>query len=634
MYTERFHAIAEWEVIKDIAGKGWLMEKKKGMAIEERLARSRTVGYKRRLKLLHSESGSALVMVMFVVLMMLILGLAVMRLTVTDAYLTEVRESDVQSLHLAQKTLDEAVATISSQLNFTGDINPEELADRIKDIQSKLEALKASVPVSQDGPDSSWLSGIATAQQTSTRFVITLTAEARVNGIQRKLQQKVTVDSYPEFLRYAFGSENNLILNGAPSITGNIYAGGYLRTSNIAEYMYKGAAQTQSTTYPMLNGNAYVQSLGTILKSGIPVNGDPQGTESALQTALGIPVENVIFKNRQKFVQVNLDDTFIDKLSAAIGGDRAALMTRYRQTAANSSDPDSSKNAGALITSLLNDPAYASITKLSLKPVPLPADATEEQIAAAQQEQEQRRKSVIQSLSNLSSSVIFDGDLTLDGQTFKELIYKNKQPQNFQQWFIVNGNLNIVNTSDTPITIKANIITTGTLTIKGKVAMDSSLYVMKTASSSEYSTVLEDAIITGLKESADAEAKEVVLMSKGSILLNRFDSFNNDQPTQLTGFFYTDSQATLYGVGSKFALTGGFFAKGNLTVNAVNGAAYANDSGPRITFAAPFTSNASRFKVAYNDAVYAHQGLGLPRVNQITISVGKLQLLPQIASSK
>ncbi|WP_411345833.1 hypothetical protein ACE3MZ_07515 [Paenibacillus sp. WLX1005] len=582
-----------------------------------------------------SERGSALVMVMFVLLIMTVLGLAVMRATLTDAFMTEVRESDVQSLHLAQKSLDEAVALIGSQLNLSGDIDPVALAQKVATVNTSLQNLvvaNASVPVAKNGQNFSRLISAAMKQETTTRFVFTLTSEATVNKISRKLQQKVTIDSYPEFLSYAFGSENNLILNGAPDIVGNIYAGGLLTTDNIANYEYKGKQLTASTTYPLLNGNAYVQSFGSIVKSGEPISQQPQNTESALQTALNIPVENVMIKNKQKFVQVNLDDTFVDKLAQATGIARDTLKTKYAQTA---TDSTGTKNAATLITSILSDSAYSSSTtfdRLDLKPVTLPANPTDEQIAAAQKAEADKQTKVQTNLPQLTKSTIFDGDLTLDGQTLNALVYPEKSStvtgtdgvSTFNKWFIVNGNLNIINTGNTPIKIQANIISTGTVTIKGKVTMDSSMYVMKSAVSGSYSTVLEDAVITGLND------KEVVIMSKGSILLNRFDSFNNAQPAQLTGFFYTDAQATLYGVGSKFALNGGFFAKGDLTVNAVNGAANAGES--TIAFSAPFNRSDSRFKVTYSDKVYAHQGLGLPRVNQITVNVGKLQLLPQSAS--
>lgn len=69
------------------------------------------------LQCLKEERGSALVLVMFIVLILTILGLSVLSATVGGAQRTETRKNDVQSLHLAEKTLDEAVAYITSSLN-------------------------------------------------------------------------------------------------------------------------------------------------------------------------------------------------------------------------------------------------------------------------------------------------------------------------------------------------------------------------------------------------------------------------------------------------------------------------------------------------------------------------------------
>lgn len=58
-----------------------------------------------RFSRMKSEQGSALVLVMFIVLLLTILGLAVLGATIGGAQRSETRESDVQSLHLAQKDL-------------------------------------------------------------------------------------------------------------------------------------------------------------------------------------------------------------------------------------------------------------------------------------------------------------------------------------------------------------------------------------------------------------------------------------------------------------------------------------------------------------------------------------------------
>lgn len=86
-----------------------------------------------------NERGSALVLVMFVALLLTILGLAVLGATVGGAQRTETRENDVQSLHLAQKGLDETAAYIQTKLDGRKDIDPDHMEDEIKDIVLEIK---------------------------------------------------------------------------------------------------------------------------------------------------------------------------------------------------------------------------------------------------------------------------------------------------------------------------------------------------------------------------------------------------------------------------------------------------------------------------------------------------------------
>lgn len=576
------------------------------------------------------EQGSALVMVMFVVLILTVLGLAVLSATVGGAKRTETRENDVQSLHLAQKSLDEAVAYITAQLDQQQNIDPVSLNADILNITQQIQnqintgvQTSTNLQASGAGQSQARLTSIVykgpekgTTSQL-TQYALTLTAQANVNGVNRTLVQEVNIDTFPEFLSYALGSENNLILNGAPNITGNIYAGNTLKTSHTARYTYKAVSHTQSTQYPHLNGDAYVQSLDAIQEEKItnqytPVNMDPALANSSLGRVLGISLEQVNIKNKKKFVQVNMDQTFIDKIAEAVSVNRADIQAMY--TSANN-------NPAQLMTNVANRYGIKQLT-LPTKPADPVRPASGASSAewdqynaavAAMQTYEDQMATLKKTLSTLTQSVVFNGDLELDGVTFDKLNYTQKEGN----WFLLNGNLTIDNYQSSAINIRANMITAGNVTIHGEAALDATVYVMKApASATDYTTVLQDATIKGLN------GKEVVLLSKGGILLNRIDAFSST-PTTIKGFFYTEAAADLYGVGSVFWLDGGFFAKGDLTVNAVVGDAVKGTSDIEVN---PSSSVGSRFRVAYNESVYADQQSGLPRIQQVNVRVGKLEL--------
>lgn len=160
--------------------------------------------------------------------------------------------------------------------------------------------------------------------------------------------------------------------------------------------------------------------------------------------------------------------------------------------------------------------------------------------------------------------------------------------------------------------VKGNILVAGNVTIKGKIAFDSTMFVLG-------NTTVEDATIQGLN------SKELVLISKGKVLINRLDAFSN-HPVTMKAFFYTDSTGELYGVGSRFSLDGGFFAKGDLTVNAVVGEVRSLSAQvPNNDFVSQTADEMRRFEVEYNNQVYIHQQSSLPRVSNVSISVGPIK---------
>lgn len=122
----------------------------------------------------------------------------------------------------------------------------------------------------------------------------------------------------------------------------------------------------------------------------------------------------------------------------------------------------------------------------------------------------------------------------------------------------------------------------GDLTINGDIELDSTIYVFGRLDSPNVPgrTLIYNANITG--------DKEVVLLSRGPLEIARINEFENNlslEPPNLKGYFYTESNATVYAVGSYINIEGGLFARGDtsstapdfdvsgLVINAYRGAA-------------------------------------------------------------
>lgn len=567
---------------------------------------------------IREERGSALVLVMFIVLLLTILGLSVLTAAVGGAQRTETRKNDVQSLHLAEKTLDEAVAYITANLNKvvegSVDLSQAELDAKITQYLSTLNGaqngLIASTNLQQAGGQSavgqitSVTGGTPSQNGQSVSYTLTLKAQAEVNGVVRNLTQNIVIDTYPDFLKYTLGSENNLIINGSPYIKGNIYAGNELKISDTAEYIYNGSRKFISKPFELV-GEAHVQSLNKLSYK----EGNSQAIQGTAVTGKGIiSPENVKIKNHRSFVEVNVKSSFIDKVEEAIGSgaNRQHIL-----------DNINNRNLAGYLTS-----NYGAIFD---HPGVLPAKPDPADTSVEGQDRLAQYNTAKNLLTAPTKSLVYKGDLSLDGTELAGINYASKGSAGSSTgphyWYIVDGNLTIDNFGNpTPIDIRANILVTGRVQIRGNVRVDSTIFVLQESNavngSEDFTTVVEDAYIKGL------DGKELVLISQGPILINRLAAFNNTEPAPLDAFFYTDSDAKLYGVGSIFSLSGGFFAKGDLTINAVRGNALGNADDISITG----NNSLIRFKAVYNDQIFTHQQAGLPRVKAVNIRVEDLKL--------
>lgn len=615
---------------------------------------------------IREERGSALIMVLFIFLLFTILGTAVLSATIGGAQRTATRESDVQSLHLTEKSLDEAAAYITSELNGWKDIDPSQIENKIKSYVTELNASSKLRSVNTGLSSSNANGGITDItyvnmnndeENKTINYNITITAETEVNGVKRKMKREIKIDTYPDFLKYALGSGKDLIINGAAAITGNIYAGDKLIIRNRAEYVFNHKALFQKTLYPELTedyheqpqdyheqpedkeyGEAHVQSLEQVYFSDGSSTGEDKPVKDKnvdtpeeanklseiFNNILGIKLDNVKIKNNSKFVQINIDESFVDKVAEAAGAPASARPTIRENF---------SGNGESLIEWVGKVSHYATAFQQLEKPVkpiePIepgyPAIETDvtlkdyneqlkiyDDLLQMYKDDLNRYKAELGKVLNRSETAIYNGDLLLDNLEYKGLTF-TKEAKETSKWFIVKGDLTIDNYEELAIQIRGNILVTGNVKITGNVDFDSTIFVLG-------NTKVQDAKISGL------EGKELVLISKGSILINRYDKFS-DTTTALNGFFYTDGSAELYGVGSIFRLRGGFFANGGMTINAVLGKAQGSQSD--ITFSEPEDSGRklSRFEVIYNPDVYTHQKAGLPRVQQVNVTVGPIQLI-------
>jgi hypothetical protein len=93
---------------------------------------------------------------------------------------------------------------------------------------------------------------------------VTKTAEGSNKGvITRTIRKRIILSPLPSFLKYAAGTNGNLVLNGSPNIVGNVYAEN-LKINEDANYQVGNNLLQADTPFPSIHGDIYSNSAGIL----------------------------------------------------------------------------------------------------------------------------------------------------------------------------------------------------------------------------------------------------------------------------------------------------------------------------------------------------------------------------------
>lgn len=543
-----------------------------------------------------NEKGYSLVLVMLTVTVFFIIGLTILSVSIYQAKFTQVRIEDVTSLHDAVKNVEETIAELKVKVEQLTLSTPAQLDLDLGNAQAGFldELMNRHGVTIEDITDAK---GIVRNQLFTRVFRISAPYGKKV------VTREVIITNAPSFLKYALGSRENVTLNGGAYIDGNIYAGKNIYITNVANYIYNSTLYSVQTSFPttseksilFVEGNRYACDHGNGAKSCYTISNEfTKNMNDFSSSSLSFQYQGPsVQKEQEEFIDVNFDLTLKDKLLSAAGIDAfdQSKQTQYQNLISLPLSELIEQVKSSFVTVVVND-----LIDLST--------ALEGAIASG--------KSIFLDTSTIH---YFDiSSLTL----------------NDNQWLIVNGDLTLENAGNSPLQISGNIIVLGNLTITGEVAFDSTVYV--NGNTSIYNTT-----ISGLN------GKEVVLLTKGELEIARVNEFTNNfslTTPNLKGFFYTDSNAVMYAVGSYVNIEGGLFARGNssiipytdengLIINTYRGET--SDSGTNLSFQAPISSEEeqkqyARFVVKHNKDVFINRGLGLPLVKQLAVIVDELRV--------
>jgi len=583
-----------------------------------------------------NERGASLVLVLLISLIFITLGLSILSVSLGGTKRTTIRENDVITSQDAIVEMTKVLSDFRKEVNnvslkkrsdLTNGIYQTELQQIIDGLPIKLSerykdrsTTKPMLLVSDE--TSNYLSDASYKTKYYTRVLLfKIDYYGKYNSstpeLKKSISRRLYLSPTPSFLQYAVGAKNNLNLNGASDLVGNIY-GSNINILNQANYMDAltpiNSESHADTPYPYIRGSLVIDNALQLLKRN-----QPQGvTYGSLKLPLltqGMVSEYfyqnkvpIIKKPDENFVNMDFKQTLYDKLDLIL------------PTKMNENDPLDLSIGDKIVDGIFQDAKFDPTQESVLG---LNAASTSHQYVI----EKDTNPSDITLKIPAGKKVVLMTDLP-DAQgnsihSDSPFIIKDHLNLEEDQWLIVDGDLEIYNRNngnENPINIQGNIVVLGNVSIHGfdndtaeekdKIQFNTAMYVL--GNSSIYSTN-----ITGL------DGKQLVLLSKGDLLVNRTNEFSrvDENVVPLKAFLYTDGEATLYGVGSAISINGGIFANHNLTINSIR-QNIVTTRGPNaldIDSESMQNNQASRFSVIYDKTILLNQLESLPTVDSLRI---------------
>lgn len=523
---------------------------------------------------LKKQNGYALLVTLLIMVVFSILGTSLLMFTLNGGSKNEVREDITQSADLSQKGIDLITTQINSELTTYLGTNGRPRTEFIFQLEnylnnylcSKNAAAKTGTTGKYKVCIDSYVDSIDENNEVNElKKLVTFKSIGTSGNSNRTLTSKIEVgaETAPEALRYAVGTnidavdglqpgEGNLLMHGGVDITGDIKVDGNIVTS--------------SNGYAQLGGDRWIPSLAPSAK---PLAGTDSsrlflGKKAYFFThspTYSTHIAQSNFTNNSYLEKRNIEDLFRPGFAPELVS-REPVRSPIGITSQKSNFQYSSNSTGVTRyntgSSLsVNGESYLN-TKIFLY------HDYQKQVCGwfscnYVRENGDNGTYTFKGTNNFlqtatNGNVVFDSTNT----TFKNGLY-------------VNGDLNIGNNSTSEnianyskVTLDGPIYVNGDVTIKGADLLSNVLLYVNGSVTIEYSRINGKLLPNNKKGS-------LIILSNGNIKISN-NSVNQDTPSYIKGFFYTEQDFEMYGVGSNIKIDGGISAR-KIVLNAIRGRA-------------------------------------------------------------
>ncbi|OXS60601.1 hypothetical protein B0G93_10831 [Bacillus sp. V-88] len=618
--------------------------------------------------MLTNQRGNALLTVLITSLVMVTIGMAIMSSTIGGAKRTEVRETDIDITYEGLKAVEEISAKLAFQLQPTkqleiNQLSPVNMNSKVRDfIQTEIipsyqssNMIKCITIVDVSGNQASNLLGAHCGKANTLQYqtfgmdfldtnltrvyeiiVNTKNPDSEEGKVEKIVRKRIILSPIPSFLKYTLGSREQLQLNGSPHLVGNVYAHS-LGISEDANYQLSNLDDKKvSAPFPSIVGDLYT--------SYDKVNYDHM--KSLVDTRQFYPhLPPPDIKQDSQFTDISFDRTYGEEVGKVL--DSLGLSLDQALTKANIRN---SIMANYLTDSPLFFPLVNGILSENVQ-----GTVKADQSITVKGLRHHGVDLIVQGDVNILANskmdignIISTGNVTISNATgemsIRNIVAAGKVSIEANAPVILKKNIVsfddvLLQSQNSTSSIEGNIYSGRNLTIQGdandpdeendEIEFDSVIYA-------KGKTSISNLNITGKDNPGNSNQRgQLILLSKGELLVTRMNEFQyytdveekreadllpdaSENIKPLQAFLYTDSDATLYGVGSLFYVNGGVFSKGNLTVNAVRGDVDSMDTIQRDLFSNQ-EKKLSRFIVHYNKDVLLSKLDDLPKVDSLSL---------------
>jgi len=517
------------------------------------------------------EDGYALLITVFISLLFAVLALSLLSVTLSGVKRSQTSENIVQARELSAKGIDHLTNQIYRELNEALGEEGLPRSEFIERLNQTLNAYKCDGSgirkANRTGEYAACITKIedvtdANGEPNPLRKKVTFVSTGNASGEEKKMTATFEVGSQavPEPLQYALGAnkacggtggcepgEGNMFLHGAVSITGDMKVDGNLIISNKARAVLDGREYWINSLYPGARPADGKDRAQLVLGGEVyALNQTPGDYDKYLKT--------VNFGAGFTKKTDRIEDVFFP-------GEAPKLVRR-----ATSREPIPITSQRNAFKYEKNSPGVTVIRKwLPLLPFVMPFE----------NESYPDKKIYADCNWIITNTCIFNGNNTFGRfATNSDLEIKNSY-KNFGKTIFLNGayvggNLTIGNesTSTNPndydrIQIDGPIFVDGDVTIRGADAQFNSIMYV------DGDVLIEYSRINGLNK--NGREGSLIIFATGKIDIQN-NSLYQDEPSQIKGFFYSEKELEMYGVGSNIRIEGGISAR-KIVLNAIRGRA-------------------------------------------------------------